>query len=221
VGTAWAQHSKKDVAQFAGKPVVQAVLFWMDSCGRCHFVIEEVLPELRAKYGERLDIILIELKSVEDIDRLYLAGESLGIPRENVAVPFLIIGEHVLIGSKQIPEQLPELIEDYLAGGGVGLPELAAWRDVPRATNSPEDSQCLPETPCSGESERGDETGTPEPLPITAGETSPRRLLSAEGLSNGFRLAITVIAVMIATLGYAGFVVIRRRDLHVDETERR
>lgn len=54
-----AEAAKKDEA------VVQAVMFWMDTCPHCHVVLEEVLPPLQQKYGDQLQIRLIEVKSEE------------------------------------------------------------------------------------------------------------------------------------------------------------
>jgi thiol-disulfide isomerase/thioredoxin len=113
----------------AGIAVVRAVMFWMEGCPHCHAVIEEVLPPLQRKYAEQLDIRLIEVKTAEDVERLYQASAEWGIPRQNVAVPLLVIGNRVLIGSAQIPAELPGLIEQYLAAGGVGFPRWAGFSD--------------------------------------------------------------------------------------------
>jgi uncharacterized membrane protein/thiol-disulfide isomerase/thioredoxin len=110
----------------ASNGVVRAVLFWMDGCPHCHKVLDEILPPLQALYGDKLDILLIEVKSMEELDRLYLLAESIGIPKEQVGVPFMLIGEEVLIGSGQIPAELPRLISVYLAAGGVDYPDLPA-----------------------------------------------------------------------------------------------
>lgn len=104
------------------RPVVRAVLFWLATCPHCHEVLTHVLPPLQQQYGERLEIWLIELQSSADSDLLYRTAERYGFPPERVGVPFLVIGEHALIGSAQIPEELPGLIEEYLAQGGVDWP---------------------------------------------------------------------------------------------------
>jgi len=106
------------------QPVVRAVLFWMDGCPHCHEVLENVLPPLREKYGKQLEILLIEVVSMDDADRLYEVAAAYGIPRERVGVPFLVIGEQVLIGSAQIPAELPGLIESYLTQGGLDWPDI-------------------------------------------------------------------------------------------------
>ena len=68
-------------------PVVRAVLFWMDGCPHCHGVLENVLPPLQEKYGEQLDILLVELIGSTEVDALYKLAESLGIPNKQVKMP--------------------------------------------------------------------------------------------------------------------------------------
>jgi uncharacterized membrane protein len=103
-------------------PVVQAAMFWMESCGNCLYIIEEVLPGLEGKFGDQLEIRLIELASIAEVNLLYETAEAFEIPKEQVGVPFLVIGDHVLSGSVEIPEKLPGMVEAYLSTGGVGLP---------------------------------------------------------------------------------------------------
>ncbi len=114
----------------AGIAVVRAVLFRMDGCPHCHQVMTEVLPPLQQRYAERLDIRLIEVKTSQDIDRLYQSAATLGIPQLKVAVPFLIVGDRVLIGSAQISAELPALIDGYLAAGGVDFPKVTGWENL-------------------------------------------------------------------------------------------
>lgn len=121
-------------AQDEPQPVVRAVMFWMDTCGHCHYVLENVLPPLQAEYGDQLDILLIEIASAADADRLMAVARELGLNVNGVGVPFMVIGDHVLIGADQIPAELPGLIETYLAEGGVEFPKLAALEDVLPAT---------------------------------------------------------------------------------------
>ena len=113
------------VVQAQSSPqVVHAVLFWIDGCPHCHEVLDNVLPPLQEKYGAQLEFLLVEVVGTDDVDRLYEVAAAYDIPREQVGVPFLIVGDHVLIGSLQIPEELPGLIDRYLAQGGVDWPEI-------------------------------------------------------------------------------------------------
>lgn len=100
--------------------VVHAVMFWMEGCGHCEHVITNTLPPLQAAYGQAFDLLLVQVITRSDVDLLYAIGDRLGI--EHVGVPLLLIGDQVLIGSKQIPEELPGLIEKYIEAGGVPAP---------------------------------------------------------------------------------------------------
>lgn len=104
--------------------VVRAVMFWSQGCPHCHEVLENVFPALQEQYGNQLEVLLIEVSTLEDTEQLFLVAESLGVSRDKVFVPFLIIGHEVLIGSRQIPDRFPGLIEDYLAEGGQDYPDV-------------------------------------------------------------------------------------------------
>jgi thiol-disulfide isomerase/thioredoxin len=114
--------------QMVAQAVVRVILFWMDGCPHCHEVIDNVLPPLRQQYGRQLEIRMIEVSSMEDINRLYEIGEGYGLKPEQIGVPFMIIGENVLIGSQQIPAELPGLIERYIKLGGWITPKFPSWQ---------------------------------------------------------------------------------------------
>jgi uncharacterized membrane protein len=109
-------------------PVVRAVLFYSPSCGHCHMVITEVLPPLIDKYGDQLLIIGIDVSNPSGQIIYQQAIEHFTIPQERLGVPTLLVGEQYLVGSREIPEIFPELIEDGLQVGGVN------WPDIPELT---------------------------------------------------------------------------------------
>ena len=103
-------------------PVVHAVLFYSPTCPHCHYVITETLPPLMEKYGDQLQIIGVDV-SQPDGQMLFLATlQKFNI--EEAGVPFLVVGDSYLIGSADIPEKFPGLIEDHLKQGGVGWPNI-------------------------------------------------------------------------------------------------
>jgi uncharacterized membrane protein len=185
------------------QPVVRAVMFWMGTCGHCHYVLEEVLPPLQAQYKDQLEILLIELKTAADIDRLYQTAAAFNIPKEQVGVPFLVIGDQVLTGSEQIPAELPGLIEKHLAAGGLDYPDVPALMAViPTPTTGAEIYE--PSTLCDGETTPGPETATPVAV-AAAVESEPQDPPSQTlPRSNGFSLAIGVMVGMVVSLGFAG-----------------
>lgn len=166
------------------EPVVRAVMFWTEGCGHCEWVKESVLPPLAVQYGDQWQLELVELRSAEDFERLFDLGAAAGVPREQIGVPFLLIGDDVLIGSGQIPAELPGLIEQHLAAGGVGWPQAPGLEwflplvNEPGATVSPEtaaEAAVFPATP----------------------QSAP-----AAPAHDGFLLAIVILVGMVLALGY-------------------
>ena len=161
--------------QAQDQPVVRVLMFWSSTCGHCEYVIKEVLPPLQEHYGDQLEILLVELITQDDVDNLFQTADAFGIPKDNVGVPFLIIGERVLTGSEQIPMELPGLIEMHLAAGGVDFPDLpflAAYLPGPAEGNP------------------GSSADNPQPN-------------QAKSMgSNGFTIAIVVLVGMVISLIY-------------------
>jgi uncharacterized membrane protein/thiol-disulfide isomerase/thioredoxin len=173
-------------AQTVKPPIVHAVLFWMNGCPHCEEVIQNVLPPLREKYGEQFDLFMIEVVTTQDVEVLYQVAASYNIPREQTGVPFLIIGDHVLIGSQQIPNELPSLIEQYRARGGVDLPANPIVAKLLSGTSPA--SSSTPDLPAVTET------------PLLA-DTAP--IAPAHMQSNGFTLAIVIMVGMGIALLYS------------------
>ncbi|MGB9775995.1 MAG: hypothetical protein ACPLYD_01965 [Anaerolineae bacterium] len=106
------------------KPVVRAVLFYSTTCPHCHIIIEQVLPPLQKQYGDQLEIRMLEVSDSRNYQLWLKAMDAYQVPADWRGVPMLFIGDKVLVGSGQIPEQLPGLIEQYLKAGGVDYPEV-------------------------------------------------------------------------------------------------
>jgi uncharacterized membrane protein/thiol-disulfide isomerase/thioredoxin len=119
--------------------VVRAVLFYSPTCPHCHQVINEDLPPLIEKYGEQLHIIGIDVTQPDGqvlfqatIDRFKL---------EHVGVPTLVVDDVVLIGSLEIPEQFPGLVEKYLAQGGTEWPTIPGLVELINSQVTPEPTE--------------------------------------------------------------------------------
>lgn len=105
-------------------PQIRTVLFFSPSCPHCHTVITEGLPPLVERFGESLVIAAINTQSLEGQRLFRAAGIRYGIPAEQLGVPLLAVGDRVLIGSFDIPDQLPGIVEAGLASGGIPWPEI-------------------------------------------------------------------------------------------------
>ncbi len=123
----------------ADAPVVRAALFYSETCPHCRVVLEEVLPPLRAEYGDRLEIRLIEISDSASYNTLLRLERIHGVPPDKATVPELFIGDRVLFGEGEIRSELRRLVEEWLARGGVswpeGLEETAA--PTPQPTRTP------------------------------------------------------------------------------------
>jgi uncharacterized membrane protein len=172
------------------QPVVRAVMFWMDGCPHCDDVIKNVLPSLREKYGAQFDLFMIEVKGAQEVDALYRIAASYKIPKEGTGVPFLIIGDHVLVGSDQVREQLPVLIDDYLTRGGLDFPANPILADLlPTTSPAPPPTLNLTAVPKA--------VSTPEVTPALP--VAPVKAAR----NNGFTLAVVVLISMVAVILYA------------------
>lgn len=118
VPRAWAQEEQ---------PVVRGYLFYSETCPACHQTRTQILPELYRRYGQQLRIKAININESEENYQWLLACEqAFGVPEDKAAIPVLFIGDQYMVGSAEIKDQLPPLIEEHLAQGGLAYP------DVPR-----------------------------------------------------------------------------------------
>jgi uncharacterized membrane protein len=108
----------------AQTPVVHAVLFYSPTCGHCHKVITEDLPPLMEQYGDQLVILFVNVQDEVGGDLFLAAIDYFDIPLDHAGVPFLVVEEASLIGSAEIPERFPAIIEVGLASGGIDWPQI-------------------------------------------------------------------------------------------------
>ena len=160
-------------------PVVQAVLFYSPSCGHCHKVIQEDLPPLYEKHNSQEEWFFVgeppgeetsELPPIvglmgDTLQILYInAATPLGselfgnallafeVPETRYGVPNLFIGETSLVGSVEIPELFPGLVNEALEQGG------SPWPDIPGLEEAVELLVPLQELEPTAEAQNG---GTP------------------------------------------------------------
>lgn len=104
----------------AQSPVVRAVLFYSPTCGHCQTIINEILPPLQAQYGEQLQILMIDATLDTGAELYVAARQALNVSQKGV--PLLIVGSTALLGSRDIPNQFPGIIETGLTKGGIDWP---------------------------------------------------------------------------------------------------
>jgi uncharacterized membrane protein len=191
----------------AQQPVVHAVLFYSPSCPHCHTVMEEDLPPLMAQYGDQLQIASINTSHPQGQELYRSTIEHYALPEHRVGVPALVVDGIVLVGSVEIPEQFPAMVEAYLAQGGVGWPDIPGLAAAMQQESAPADP------------EAGAEAVVPEPAPEDTGALSPgiqpeRQTGLAAALSRdpvGNSLALLVLVGMVLVVGYTA-IAFRRAD---------
>lgn len=109
---------------------VHAVLFYSPTCPHCEKVINQDLPPLQQKYGEQLNIFTINVGEQAGQALYRTAIERFNIPEERRGVPCLIVGDTALVGSREIPDKLPGMIEDGVSHGGIPWPDLPGLSDL-------------------------------------------------------------------------------------------
>jgi uncharacterized membrane protein/thiol-disulfide isomerase/thioredoxin len=170
----------------AAEPQVRAVLFFSPNCGYCHKVITEDLPPLFETYGNQLNVFGVDI-SQDDGQEIYQAAvERFDIERQGV--PTLIVGDVVLIGSGEIPQRFPNLIESYLAQGGVDWPDIpglaAALESVGTPEAAPPEPTIQPTPTITASGEDDDDEGAVAPAP----PMPPTRLITPEtGTGSGLQ----------------------------------
>ena len=111
------QVSAQDTAPDA---VARLIIFHSPTCPHCIKVLSEDLPPLQARYGDQLEVRLYNLQDPEGY-MIYQAlhGQVPGLP---TGVPQAYIDRYVLVGSDQIPRELPAIVDHCLATGGCDWP---------------------------------------------------------------------------------------------------
>ena len=122
-------------------PIMRAVLFYSPTCGHCEYVINETLIPMLDKYGEQLEIIAIDVTQPFGQELLQSALQKFELERSGV--PFLVFDDRYLIGSGDIPEQFPGLVETYLAQGGLDWPEIPGLAEAMTTQNTAEPPPAL------------------------------------------------------------------------------
>lgn len=114
----------------AQEAAVHAIFFYSPTCPHCHDVMDRDLPPLREKYGERLRIIGVDVSSRGGQDLYQATVEHFRIPQNRLGVPTMVVGTEILVGSLEIPQRFPGIIERGLASGGIDWPPVDAVRQA-------------------------------------------------------------------------------------------
>ena len=185
--------------------VVRAVLFYSPTCSHCHRVMEEVLPPLAEQYGEQLTILTIDITQPKGLKAYQEMVKALDIPNNRLGVPTLVVGSEIMVGSSEIPERFPGLIEQYLAQGGVdwpAIPGLEGFLDAaPTGTADATAASTAPAATPTGAVATATRAQIAAATPTVVWElpeppAGPLEALQRDPLGNG--LAVLVLLIMLA-----------------------
>lgn len=192
-------------ASAQAQPVVFAVLFYSPSCGHCHHVITETLPALQAEFGAAFKVMLVDVSAPGGGDMLFGACAAFNVPDNRCGyVPTLVIGSTVLIGSGDIPAQLPTLVREGLEAGGLGLPAIPGLREAYEAAEA---VRMATQSAFETETAPAEAFGEPaEPLPTieepvvapVAEAPSWQERFARDPLANG--IAVVVLGILTASI---------------------
>jgi uncharacterized membrane protein len=141
--------------------VVRAVLFFSPTCPHCHQVINEDLPVIFDIYGGtprvwydqtvaetqrafyyitngQLEVLLVDASKPNGGSLYVESTRRFNIPQPRSGVPRLIVGDSVLVGSLEIPQIFPRLIDEAMGNGGLDWPAIEGLESmVPVIPESP------------------------------------------------------------------------------------
>jgi cytochrome c biogenesis protein CcdA len=104
------------------EPVVHFWLFYDSHCGSCLTLLEDILPPILAKYEAGQVVVHQNDLEKGGYELMRALEKQHGL--EYGAMPEIFIGDQVLLGNEEIQARLGPLIDQYLAQGGVALPEV-------------------------------------------------------------------------------------------------
>jgi uncharacterized membrane protein/thiol-disulfide isomerase/thioredoxin len=160
---------------FAEQLVVHAILFFSPSCPHCYEVVTEDIPPLMEEYNEQLIILGINTYTETGHELYQAAIRQFKIPPERQGVPTLIVGQNILVGSNEIPQQLPVLIEGGLANGGIDWPPIPGLQELIAADNLTEPENETTEQDVADRNLRSIEEESTE-ADVNVGETEKEKI---------------------------------------------
>lgn len=101
---------------------VVAVLFYTPTCPYCHIVIEDHLPRIQAQFGDQLEVLMVNVHVQAGSVIYHQACAALDAGGRCQGVPLMAIGDRLLMGAQEIPNQMPAIVAGLLTRGGVSLP---------------------------------------------------------------------------------------------------
>ena len=147
-----------------------------------------VVGPLVNEYGSRLVIMGLNINTEGGAEIYTAAMAELTVPQDRQVIPFILIGDHALVGAAEVTDQLPGIVEAGLESGGISWPEVAGLAglfrnaDATLAARTPAAQTAATETASSPTatalapvaSLTTSATGTPAPVATAEPSVAPR-----------------------------------------------
>ncbi|NLV75368.1 MAG: hypothetical protein GXY52_11915 [Chloroflexi bacterium] len=98
---------------------VNLLLFYSPTCSHCHEMMTEVLPPIMAKYGDKLQVRVIDVTHEPGNDFWHDFMTLAGVQQDAWYVPMTVVGDRIMIGAESPRENLDGLIDAFLQAGEV------------------------------------------------------------------------------------------------------
>ena len=200
----WAAFSPRYSAQTPPpQAVVHAVLFYSPACGHCQMVINNTLLPLIDQYGDQLSMVGIDVTTSSGSALFSAALQYFNL--ETSGVPFLVIGDTYLVGSINIPQQFPGMVEAYLAQGGVDWPAIPGLAETLVGAQTAHETETAATASAAGSTPTASSAAAPTETPglqLTGAEHSGLSARFTRDLA-GNSLAVIVLAGMLVSVAGA------------------
>ena len=195
----WSTTQQVSAQQSDEDSVVRAVFFFSPTCPHCHDVIDNLLMPMIEEYGDRLQILAVNVSEDSGQALYQISIEHYQIPQNRLGVPTMIINDVVLVGSGEIPGKFPTMVEEGLAAGGIDWPGIPGLAEPVAPPAQEEAAGSSPESTKETEA-----VVEPEPATLNA-ETPPGLETEASSTRSdpvGMTLAALVLVGMLAAVIY-------------------
>lgn len=118
-------------ASFAADQKLPVLLFYSKDCKNCDLILQDVVPEIRKKYGEKLEIILFDVEEEDSYSYLTELEDKYGDAGNDFPVAFLQY--EFISGRANIDKGIFSKIEKALTEKILPLPERTINRPLPKA----------------------------------------------------------------------------------------
>ena len=109
---------------------VRAVYFSSPECPFCTVVSQDHLEPLQKSHGEYLELLTVDTTTDVGGRALRQIWVDYDVPSRRRGVPTVVVGDHLLVGAQEIPEQFPGIIEQGLLDGGIDWPAVAGLESL-------------------------------------------------------------------------------------------